>query len=144
MPPFVAASAVSNALQFAARHWKWFALGALIIAVVIGFKIVEAERDAAQKREAVATAQRNEAVTRLRVSNASLDRLESDVDAQNDAIDGLATEGNARIQEGQAAILAEVRRGAKANTVARELTQSPTTGDQSKTSPKVLANKDML
>lgn len=139
------AVAISTVLQFAARHWKWFALGALAIAVVIGVKIVEAQRDEARQQFEVAQAQRNEAITRLKTSNASLDRLQADVTDQNAAIDKLATDGQARIEAGQAELLAEVRRGAKAATVAKELTQLPTKAeDQSRTSPKVLANKDML
>lgn len=143
MTPF--ALALSNVLQFAARHWKWLALGAAVIAVVIGIKIVEAQRDEARQQFEIAQAQRNEAITRLRTTTSSLNRLEADVTEQNKAIDNLAVEGQARIEAGQAELLAEVRRGAKATTVARELTQSPSRSeDQSRTSAKVLGNKDLL
>lgn len=136
---------MATILAFSAKHWKWFAIGAMAIAVIIGFQIVEAQRDEWRKEAETAQAQRNEAITRLRVSNESLNRLEADVNEQNAAIDKLATDGQARIEEGQAELLAEVRRGARAATVASELTKSPTNdSDQSRTSAKVLANRELL
>lgn len=145
IPPFTAASAVSNVLMFFGRHWRWFAGGAVVIAVIIGLQIYRGQRDEARRQFELATAQRNEAISRLQTSNASLNRLEADVNEQNAAIDNLATEGQARIVAGQNALREEIRRGASAATVAKELKASPTKADdQSRTSPKVLANKDML
>ena len=67
------------------------------------------------------------------------------MDKQNKAIADLATDGQERIREGQQAIMDEVRRGAKAQTVSRELKAKPTqSAEQSKTSPTVMANRDLL
>lgn len=145
IPPFTAASAVSNVLMFLGRHWRWFAGGAVVIAVIIGLQIYRGQRDEARSEAQMTRAQLSEANTRLKTSNASLDRLQSDVTNQNAAIDNLATEGQARIVAGQNALREEIRRGASAATVAKELKAAPTKAeDQSRTSPKVLANKDML
>lgn len=145
LAPFTAASAVSSVLMFLGRHWRWFAGGAVVIAVIIGLQIYRGQRDEARRQFEVAQAQRNEALSRLQTSNASLNRLEADVNEQNAAIDNLAVEGQARIIAGQDALREEIRRGASAATVAKELKAKPTKAeDQSRTSPKVLANKDKL
>lgn len=133
------------ALQFVAKHWRLFAIGAAVLAIFIGFQVVQHQRDEAREEAALATAQRNEIKMRLEVSNRSLDRLGGEIEEQSAAIAELATDGQERIQKGQRAIMDEVRRGAKAQTVSRELTREPTQSvEQSKTSPTVMANRDLL
>ena len=131
--------------QFIAKHWRWFAIGAAVIATFIAFQVIEHQRDEARREAELATAQRNEIKTRLEVSNASLDRVLGEVEEQNAAIADLAINGQARIAEGQRAIMDEVRRGTKAQTVAKELNREPTqSAEQSKTSERVMQNRDLL
>lgn len=139
------ASVISDIMMFIARKWKWFAAGALVIAVVVGFKIVEAQRDEWQRKEEAARIQRDQIQAQLRVSNASVGALQSQVDQQNGAISQLGKESEARLLEGRALILGEVRKGAAASAAAVKLSQNPQKGgDQSKTSDAVLAMRGDL
>ena len=136
---------LSIALQFIAKHWRAFAIGAAALAVVIGFKLYQHRIEVAEADAENSRRERERAVIQLEMSNRSLDRLQGEMDKQNNAIADLATDGQERIREGQRAIMDEVRKGAKAQTVARELQRAPTQApEQSKTSATVMANRDML
>lgn len=136
---------LSNVLSFAAKHWKWFAAGALVFAVVVGFRIVEAQRDDWRAKEEAARIQRDQIHAQLSVSNASVGALQSQVDQQNGAIAQLGKESEERLLEGRALILGEVRKGAAASAAAVKLSQNPKIGgDQSKTSDAVLAMRGDL
>lgn len=136
---------MSVVAAFVAKHWKWFAAGAFIMAVFIGFRIVETQRDEWIAKEEAARVQRDQIKAQLAVSNASVGALQGKVDEQNAAITQLGADSEARLLEGRALILGEVRKGAAAIQAASKLASAPKTGgDQSKTSDALLAMRNNL
>lgn len=121
-----------------ARFWPYIAGAALLVAVFIGFKTVYAKLDRTQ-------AALSQSEAKLDVSNASVAKLSDAIKQQNEAIVLLGIEGEKRLEEGRALILAEVRKGARASELAAQLSSKPQQGgDQSKTSAVVLQAKDLL
>jgi len=128
-----------------AKHWRWVALAGAVLAIFIGLQIVQSQRDEARRQFEVAEAKRNETLAKLAVSNASISALEGEVGKQNTAIEQLSKDSETRLEAGRALILDEVRKGAKAATVAASLRDRPQVGgDQAKSSPTVLANRNLL
>lgn len=123
---------------FLARFWPYIAGAALILAAFVGFRVVYGKLEVAQ-------AQRDAMATRLEVSNASIAGLQSDIDRQNTAVMAAQAEGERRLLEGRALILAEVRKGTRTIEAASRLSANPKTGgDQSRTSEAVIALKGDL
>lgn len=123
---------------FFARFWPYLAGAALLVSFWFGIQVLNGKLDAAK-------AQRDKAMVQLQISNQSIAQLQSDIDKQNAAIANLDAEGEKRLEEGRALILAEVRKGARASELAAQLAAKPQQGgDQSKTSAVVLQAKDLL
>lgn len=121
-----------------ARFWPYIAGAALILAAFIGFRVVYGKLEVAQ-------VERAKALAKLEVSNASIAGLQTDIDRQNAAIMAAQAEGERRLLEGRALILAEVRKGARTLEAASRLSKNPKTGgDQSRTSEAVIALKGDL
>lgn len=142
----IAASIIGQqAGGFVLRHWRWFAIGAMVLAAIIGFQIYKDQRNEARRAEAVAEAQRDRIQAQLAVSNASVAALQGKVQEQNAAIEQLDADGQKRLEEGRALILAEVRRGTASSEAARKLLANPkNSGDMSRTSDAVLAMRGEL
>lgn len=121
-----------------ARFWPYIAGAALILAAFVGFRMLDAKLEAARTERA-------NALAKLEVSNASIAGLQSDIDRQNAAVMAAQAEGERRLLEGRALILAEVRKGTRTLEAASRLSANPKTGgDQSRTSEAVIALKGDL
>lgn len=133
------------AIAYILKHWRWLAFGALILAAFIGLHLYKAQRNEAREQAALAQAQRDRIAAQLTVSNASIGALQGKVQEQSAAIAELDSEGERRLEEGRALILAEVRKGAASSEAARKLLANPSKGgDQSKTSDALMAMRGGL
>lgn len=133
------------AFAFLEKYWRWFAGGMLILACVVGLQLYKHQRNEARAEAVAAQAQRDQIRARLDVSNASIGTLQGKIAEQNAAIEEVNADGERRLLEGRALILAEVRKGAASSEAARKLISAPSVGgDQSKTSDAVMALRGSL